>query len=344
MSTIEKNTRYPDNERAEYVEGVAAFKRVSWGAIFAGALVAVSTLLLLNLLGAAIGFASINPTTEVHPFEGLGAGTLWWWVISNLIALFAGGWTAGRLAGFPKRTTAALHGFLSWSLYAIVSVWLFTSTVGTIVSGVGNVIGRTASLAGRGIEAALPNTNLRGQEVNNTVDQIMVEARQLLAATGKEELQPENLQGDANELQQEGAQAANRALRHPNQFDAILQQYWNRVVSKGESVVSEVDRQALVNAIVNETDLSRTEARRVADRWITMFENSQEMLQQRAQQVAQRAEEVGGDIADAMAKAATWAFVALLLGAAAAAVGGLIGRQRDLAVIGDSINPMDVNK
>ncbi len=62
MSMIERDRDYPmGRDRATFTEGVAAFKRVSWGAIFAGALVSISTLLLLNLLGAAIGFASIDP-------------------------------------------------------------------------------------------------------------------------------------------------------------------------------------------------------------------------------------------------------------------------------------------
>ena len=58
-------------------------------------------MLVLNLLGIGIGLASINPVTEQSPFSGVGTGAIIWWVVSNLIAIFAGGYTAARLSGIP---------------------------------------------------------------------------------------------------------------------------------------------------------------------------------------------------------------------------------------------------
>ncbi len=37
------------------------FARISWGAIFAGAIIALATQLVLTLIGTAVGLATLNP-------------------------------------------------------------------------------------------------------------------------------------------------------------------------------------------------------------------------------------------------------------------------------------------
>ena len=37
------------------------FARISWGSIFAGAIIAMATQLVLTLIGMAIGLATVNP-------------------------------------------------------------------------------------------------------------------------------------------------------------------------------------------------------------------------------------------------------------------------------------------
>ena len=72
-------------------------KGISWRALFAGVVTILTVMFLLNLLGLVFGFGTINPTQEEHPFSGLGTGSLIWWLASNIIALFAGGYVAGRV-------------------------------------------------------------------------------------------------------------------------------------------------------------------------------------------------------------------------------------------------------
>ena len=55
------------------------FARISWGSIFAGAIIALATQLVLTLVGMAIGLAAVNPATGGTPSGttlGLGA-TIW---------------------------------------------------------------------------------------------------------------------------------------------------------------------------------------------------------------------------------------------------------------------------
>lgn len=124
-------------------------RKISWGAIFAGVIVSLVVQLILSLLGLAIGLGSINPMTQQDPFAGIGTPALVWWVASMLIALFVGGLAAGRLSGLVVAFDRVLHGFLTFSVYSIVSFFLITTAVGGIISGVGSVVGKTLSYTGQ---------------------------------------------------------------------------------------------------------------------------------------------------------------------------------------------------
>jgi hypothetical protein len=66
--------------------------RISWGAVLAGAVVAVATSLLLSLLGAAIGAGSIRAldatSTDLANY-GIGAGI--WQMINLALSMALGG-------------------------------------------------------------------------------------------------------------------------------------------------------------------------------------------------------------------------------------------------------------
>lgn len=82
----------------------AALNKVSWGAIFAGVAVALVVQLLLNLLGAGIGAAVIDPASNDKPSATtLSVTTAIWFVVSGLVASFVGGYFASRLSGRPVR-------------------------------------------------------------------------------------------------------------------------------------------------------------------------------------------------------------------------------------------------
>ena len=89
-----------DNERAEREATMRArttsvetsrsvdrpFARVSWGAIFAGAIIALATQVVLTLIGTAVGLATLNPATGENPTgTTLGVGAAVWLVISSLV-------------------------------------------------------------------------------------------------------------------------------------------------------------------------------------------------------------------------------------------------------------------
>ena len=134
----------------------AALRRISWGAILAGVAIALSIQLLLNLLGIGIGASTIDVREGDTPGAGLAIGAGIWFAISALISLWTGGWAAGRLAGIPNRQDGMLHGFKTWSLTSIATIFLLSSAVGGLIGGSASLLGKAASATGRGASSASP--------------------------------------------------------------------------------------------------------------------------------------------------------------------------------------------
>lgn len=142
-------TLQPTVERRQ---GTAApLRRVSWGAIFAGAALATAVLVLLGLLGVAVGATITDPATGDTPSPtamGVGAGL--WWIVSGILALLAGGWAAGRLAGLRRRWEAPLHGLVTWAITTTAMIFLMSTAVGSVVSGAFRLVDTGARFVDRG--------------------------------------------------------------------------------------------------------------------------------------------------------------------------------------------------
>lgn len=116
---------------------------VSWGAVLAGVFLALVTQLMLNMLGAGIGAATLSPLSGDNPGAAtlsIGAGL--WWAVSGIIAAFVGGHTAGRLSGRPKESTAAWHGLTAWALATLFVVLAISTSVGSLAGGALSAVGR----------------------------------------------------------------------------------------------------------------------------------------------------------------------------------------------------------
>ena len=132
------------------------FARISWGAVFGGLFVVVAVQILLNMLGAGIGLSMVDPKAGDNGSPanwGIAAGL--WWVASNLVALFAGGHVAARLAGSWRGHDAVLHGVIVWAATLLLGAFLVASTMGAVVGGAANVLGNAASGMGRAAASAV---------------------------------------------------------------------------------------------------------------------------------------------------------------------------------------------
>ena len=274
-------------------------KRNSWGAVFAGVVMILGVNLLLGSLGIAIGLTVIDPAEEANPTAGVGTGAMIWWVITGIIALFAGGWTAGRLAGVPRRCDAALHGAAAWATATLVTVYLIYSFVGAMLGGAWRLTANTLGSAGQMVKTTMPDVNLP----NETWQQIRSAAMNLIQGeqidTGREELD----------------EALNELLREdPGQIGNIDQQ----------------DQQEVVDVLVKRTDMTEEQARQRVQQWVTQYEQAYNQIQQTIGKLPEKAARYGGKAIDYTATAMWWGFVMLLLGVISASLGGWIGAPKHL--------------
>jgi len=139
---------------------------VAWGAIFAGAAAAAVLSLVLLTLGTGLGLSSLSPwANDGASAKTLSIATGVWIIFMQLAASALGGYIAGRLRTrwlsidpdeVVFRDTA--HGFLAWAVATILTAWLVSSTLTSLVSsGVqagAKVVGGAASTAATGAAAA----------------------------------------------------------------------------------------------------------------------------------------------------------------------------------------------
>lgn len=122
--------------------------RLSWGAIFAGLIVAMVTQIVLSVLGLAIGLTIWDPGDAA---AGLAQGAGIWMAVAALISLFAGGVVTGRLAGVLTVGDGALHGGVMWGLSVVLTLWLTAAGAGMILGGAFQVV---STAAGAGYDLA----------------------------------------------------------------------------------------------------------------------------------------------------------------------------------------------
>lgn len=113
---------------------------VRWGPIISGVVVAISTQLILSVLGSAIGLTTLADATYPRAYaDEVGMGVGIWSIISLFIALFLGSWFTARTCGSMKRSTALLNGAILWATtLAIGSLLLVNGVAGLFGSAIAN--------------------------------------------------------------------------------------------------------------------------------------------------------------------------------------------------------------
>lgn len=230
--------------------------RVSWGAIFAGVVVGLVIHILLTLLGLGIGAATLDPMTGDNPEAStfsIASGI--WYVVSGIIAAFAGGYIAARMSGKTAATTGALHGLTAWAFTTLLVLYFLTTTIGGLVGGafsgvssaLGGVSQTVASAAGPMLEDANPLDALESQVRSTGNDPEALNAAAMNAIRGL-------VTGDAaqaDDARQQAAQALATARSIPldqaqQQVTQMEEQYRATVDRAGEMATEAADTAASV--------------------------------------------------------------------------------------------------
>ncbi len=119
--------------------------RVRWGPIWAGLLAAFFALLVLSLVGVAIGATTVNAGAaaqgNANANSGAGAFSAIWAGITAILSFLIGGYVAGRTAAVHERGWAALNGALVFLLALPVLLWLASQGLGAIIGNASNIAG-----------------------------------------------------------------------------------------------------------------------------------------------------------------------------------------------------------
>ncbi len=116
--------------------------RVRWGPIWAGLLSAFTALLLLGLLGVAIGLSTVDAGAAVQGSVAAetGRNSAIWAGISAILAFLVGGYVAGRTAAVHERGWGTLNGALVFLLALPLLLWV-------VSQGFGGLLGNASSIA-----------------------------------------------------------------------------------------------------------------------------------------------------------------------------------------------------
>jgi hypothetical protein len=232
---------------------------VSWGAIFAGVVVALVTQVLLTMLGAGIGIATLDPGTGDNPEAStfsVAAGI--WYILSGIVAAFVGGYVAARMSGKTLPTTGAFHGLTTWALTTLLVLYFLTSTVGMIVggafSGIASAVGSLSETVAEtaapivaeanpldAIEAQVRSTGTDPEALNNAAISAM---RALIIGN----------EADANTARQNAAQALATARGIPleeatQQVTQMEQRYHQAIERTKQQATEAADTAASVASI-----------------------------------------------------------------------------------------------
>ncbi|AKM33190.1 hypothetical protein AB870_23435 (plasmid) [Pandoraea faecigallinarum] len=270
---------------------------VSWGAVFAGAVIAAAVSAMLLTGGSGLGFLSMSPwSNAAPPVAALAIGSIVWLLVSQIIAYGVGGFITGRLRtkwsdALPDevyfRDTA--HGFVMWAVSVIIGLVLIGATTTSLVSGGAragaSLAGSATAVVSQGVQAGS-----RGGLLDYFTDALL---RPTDPAT--------------TPAQRDARPEVSRILA--------------RSMINGQ--VLDADRAYLVKLIAQRAGVDEASAQQRLTQIQTQFSQAVAQAEQKAKDAADEARK-------GLALFSIWAFVALLSGAFVASFSATIGgRIRD---------------
>jgi len=123
--------------------------RVSWSAVLAGAVIAITITLFLTVFSGTLGL-TLND-------QGVRSGTaalvsVIAAIFAGMVGLFVGGWTTSRLIVGEDKCEAGIHGLLMWATVFVITAGL----IGAGVNGGYNAL-LAGAIVGQNVETGVDN-------------------------------------------------------------------------------------------------------------------------------------------------------------------------------------------
>jgi hypothetical protein len=113
---------------------VTARDRVQWGPIIAGAVSGLIIMLVLTVLGLAIGASAFDPDTDLSDWNTW-AGA--WGGLSALVAFLVGGWVAARTAAVSGSFAGLMNGLMAGATILLVLIVLTATGLSNLIGFLG---------------------------------------------------------------------------------------------------------------------------------------------------------------------------------------------------------------
>jgi len=279
-----------------------ATSAASWGAILAGAVVAISVSLVLLTLGAGLGFAALSPWAD-HGLSAAGftVDSTIWLIVTQWLSAAAGGYLAGRLRHRWLATHThevffrdTAHGLVTWAVATLIVASMFVSSTTALLGGGARAMSGLAVAGGQGIAA-----------VGQPEMQVTRGPRGVEAPAGP---------GGAYDLDK-----LFRGSNSGNAPDARGEVLHVAAIVALSGAASDEDRSYLASLVAAKTGISAGDAQKRVDAYI-----------QSIKEATVQAKAAADEARKSAASAALYTALALLIGAFIASVSAVIGgRLRD---------------
>lgn len=274
---------------------------VSWGAIFAGWVLAYGAAWLLFVLGSAIGFSAIGFSDE-NIAEGLSWSSVAWIIVTWAVSMYLGGLFSAWLTGNPDRSIGGLHGVAVWALGTLLGLALTGLTAANVLQASHALFpeGMLSQLMSGGAQRG-QSPMLQNSSTGPVATALQAQIKQALSA---------GVARSARAAPGGPAVPQEEVRRAVNQLDPATLATITGQLMRG-------DTEAATNTLVINTPLSRAQI----DEVMRGMQITVQQLQEKAKQTAEQAAKYSA--------AVLWTvFISSAIGLIAATWGGWVGTRR----------------
>lgn len=126
---------------------------VRWGPVWAGVLITLGIYLVLVSIGIGSAFSGFNPSSARYATD-ISAFLSIWFAASLIVAIFFGGWVAGRAGALLGMRAGWYQGTVVWALVLVFSTLLTGGLTFGLVGGLSSIAQMARTTLPGGVAAA----------------------------------------------------------------------------------------------------------------------------------------------------------------------------------------------
>ncbi len=306
-------------------------KRLTWSGVVAGIFTFIAIFLTLSLIGFSIGLTTFNPISD-NPLRHVGTNVTIWTIIALVISFAAGGFVSGLVAN----KAGFLHGFMTWATGLILVAFLVTNTIGGAFRVAGNAASSLAGGIGSGTSTLITKSgealdksisSLSANVVDIDTNQLQANIKDVLRDTEVKELQPDYLSRQIDETKKDLESSAKNILMQPDNYKSELKSLINNIEEREKTIANAIDKEAIANAVGENTDLSQEEAEVAVNNIYDEYQKASQQiskslnetktqidkLSQEVEKATDEIRETADQAADTGAKSSLYLFIGLLI-------------------------------